>query len=146
MAWIGLNGAVADPAQYRIFKSQSIKVITARVLQERGPAEVVSEALEAIAGGVDSVYVSVDIDVVDGSHSPGTGGAVFSGITSTEFMAMMQALGTHDIIGAIDMCEVAPPLDPTGRTIHLAAAGLLATLEGRLFDVVEVDGSARGTF
>ena len=144
MAWVGLNGAVLDPAQYRIFKSQNIKVLTAKVMQERGPGEVVKEALEAAAEGADAVYVSIDIDVVDGSHSPGTGATVFSGITATEFLAMMQALGTYDIIGAIDMCEVAPPLDPTGRTVHLAADGLLSALRDRLFDTVEVDGSARG--
>ena len=146
MAWIGLNGAVVDPAQYRIFKSESVKVLTARAIRERGPAEVVQDALGAIADGVDAIYVSVDIDVVDGSYSPGTGAVVFSGITATEFLGLMEALATHEIVGGIDLCEVAPPLDPTDRTVQLAANGLLAALGGRLFDAVEVDGSSRGGF
>lgn len=144
MAWIGLNGSVVDPAQYRIFKSEGAKVITARAVQERGPEDVVRDALDHIAQGVDAVYVSVDIDVVDGSHSPGTGAFVFSGITAPEFLGMMEALATHDVVGAIDMCEVAPPLDSTGRTAQLAASGLLAALNRRLFDEVEVDGSTHG--
>ena len=108
-------------------------------------AEVIVEAMNAIADTVDAVYVSVDIDVVDSSHSPGTGAPVFAGITAPEFLEMMKVLGTHDVVGAIDLCEVAPPLDSANRTAHLAANGLLAVLDRRLFDFVEVDGSERGT-
>ena len=144
MAWVGLNGAVVDPAQYRIFKSEDVTVLPARAIKESGPAEVIERALGEIADGADAVYVSVDIDVVDGSHSPGTGAPVFSGIDSAEFVGLMESLSDHEVVGGIDLCEVAPPLDPSGRTIHLAASGLLAALRGRLFDQVEVDGEAQG--
>ena len=87
----------------------------------------------------DGVYVSIDIDVVDGSQSPGTGAAVFTGITTTELQGMMDALSSYDVIGAVDMCEVAPPLDPTGRTIHLAARALLSLLTPRLLDRVDIE-------
>ena len=146
MAWIGLNGAVVDPAQYRIFKSAGVNVATAQAIREKGPAEVVRAALEDVADGVDAIYVSVDIDVVDGSHSPGTGAVVFSGITSGEFIGLMEALSTYEIVGGIDLCEVSPPLDPTDRTASLAASGLLAALGNRIFDEVEVDGSTHGGF
>ncbi len=145
MAWVGLNGSVVDPDQYRIFKSEGITVLPAGLIREKGPAEVIVKAIDAIADTVDAVYVSVDIDVVDSSHSPGTGAPVFAGITAPEFLEMMRVLGTHDVVGAIDLCEVAPPLDSAGRTAHLAANGLLAVLERHLFDAVEVDGSVRGT-
>ena len=89
--------------------------------------------------GLPKVVQRIDIDVVDGSHSPGTGAPVFTGITSTEFLEIMDAMRRYDIITAVDLCEVAPPLDPTGRTVHLAAGGLLRLLTTRLLDKVDID-------
>lgn len=137
MAWLGLNGSVLDPAQHSIFKSQSMKVLSAKVVREKGVADVVREAMEVVADGTDAVYVSVDIDVVDGSYSPGTGAVVFRGINAIEFLDMMEVLGTYDVVGAVDLCEVSPPLDAEGRTTHLAASGLLGMLAPRLFDTVD---------
>ena len=138
MAWVGLNGAVIDPAQHQIFDSGGMKVMTAKVVREQGPAEVIKRAMEVVGDSTDGVYVSIDIDVVDGSESPGTGAAVFTGISTGELVGMMEVLSGYDVIGAVDMCEVAPPLDPTGRTINLAARALLSLLTPRLFDEVDV--------
>lgn len=139
MAWVGLNGSVIDPAQHRIFQTGGMKVMSAKVIREQGPAEVVKRAMEVVADSTDAVYVTIDIDVVDGSESPGTGATVFTGITATEFLGMMEALSAYDIIKAVDICEVSPPLDPTERTVHLAAIGLLTLLTPRLFDEVDID-------
>ena len=139
MAWIGLNGSVIDPAQHRIFDSGGMKVMSANVVREQGPAEVVRRAMEVVGDGTDGVYVSIDIDVVDGSQSPGTGSLVFSGITTAELLGITEALNGYDVIGAVDMCEVSPPLDPTGRTIALAARALVSLLTPRLLDKVDVD-------
>ena len=95
--------------------------------------------MEVVGHSVDAVYVTIDIDVVDGSESPGTGAPIFTGITAVEFLEMMEALSSYDIIKAIDICEVAPPLDPTGRTVHLAASGLLGILGPHIFETVEID-------
>ena len=53
-------------------------------------------------------------------------------------LEMMEALSTYDIIRSIDLCEVAPGLDPAGTTADLAVAGLLTLLERRLFDRVDL--------
>ncbi len=134
MAWVGLNGPVMDPLQYEIFKSQRLKVLSASVVHERGVAEVVKEAMETAADTTDGIYLTIDIDVVDGSESPGTGAPVYTGISAVEFLEMMDVLSGHDIIGAVDICEVSPPLDYEGRTTHLAASGLLGLLTPRIFD------------
>ena len=138
MAWMGLNGSVLDPAQFRIFNSEGMKVLSAKVIRETGVADVLRDAMEAVADSADAIYVSVDIDVLDGSVSPGTGAPVFSGINAAEFLQIMQMLGTYDVVGAVDLCEVAPPLDPGGMTTHLAANGLLSLLGPRLFEAVDI--------
>jgi agmatinase len=137
MAWMGLNGRILDADMYRMYKTHRLKMLSARVIQERGAHEVVREAMEAVASDTDAVYVTIDIDVVNGSEARGTGAPVFLGITAREFLEMMEALSQYEIISAIDLCEVSPPLDATGSTADLAVAGLLTLLKPRFFDTVK---------
>ena len=101
--------------------------------------EAIKEAVEVASEGAHAIYVSIDIDVVDSSYSPGTGVPVFEGITARDFLSGMATLSTYDVIGAIDLCEVSPPFDPSGRTAYLAANGLVTLLARYLFDVVNID-------
>jgi len=137
MAWMGLNGRILDADMYRIYKTHRLKMLSARVIQERGAHAVVREAMEAVASDTDAVYVTIDIDVVNGSEARGTGAPVFLGITAREFLEMMEALSHYEMIKAIDLCEVSPPLDATGSTADLAVAGLLTLLKPRFFDTVK---------
>ena len=140
IACVGLNGNILDGEMYRIYRSQKLKMSSAADIARRGIEDVIKDAVETAADGTDAVYISVDIDVVDGSESPGTGVPVFEGIRARDLLRAMELLGTYEIIRAIDLCEVSPPLDPTGRTVHLAASGLLGFLTRHLFDPVDLDG------
>lgn len=139
MVWIGLNGNVLDADIYRLYKSYGLKMITANDIREQGIEEAIKEAVEVASEGAHAIYVSIDIDVVDSSYSPGTGVPVFEGITARDFLSGMATLSTYDVIGAIDLCEVSPPFDPSGRTAYLAANGLVTLLARYLFDVVNID-------
>lgn len=69
-------------------------------------------AIEKIAERVGDrpVYVSVDIDVLDPAHAPGTGTPEAGGLTSRELLAVLRSLGGANIVGA-DVVEVAPAYD-----------------------------------
>ncbi len=138
MAWLGLNGAGMDPEQYRMYTNHSLKMLTARMMMDRGIDEAVKEVMEVAAESVDAVYVSIDIDVVDGSEAAGTTACVYQGIRAREFLYLTSVLSQFDIVKGIDICEVSPPLDPTGRTVHLAALGVLSVLSPKLFDTVDM--------
>ena len=138
MAWVGLNGNVLDADIYRLYRSHGLRMLSANDVRDRGIREVINEAVEVAADGTDAVYVSIDIDVVDSAYAPGTGVPVFEGITARDFLTAVDTLSGHQVIRAIDLCEVSPPFDPTGRTAYLAANGLITFLAPYLFDVVEV--------
>ena len=55
-------------------------------------------------------YVSVDIDVLDPGHAPGTGTPEAGGLTSRELLEMMRIFGSMNLISA-DVVEVAPAYD-----------------------------------
>jgi agmatinase len=69
------------------------------------------------------VYVSVDIDVLDPAHAPGTGTPEAGGLSSRELLAMLRGLQGVDVISA-DIVEVAPAYD------HAEITGIAASHVG----------------
>jgi agmatinase len=70
--------------------------------------------------GAAPVYVSVDIDVLDPAHAPGTGTPEAGGLTSRELLVMLRALADLDVVSA-DIVEVAPAYD------HAELTGIAAS-------------------
>ncbi len=66
------------------------------------------------------LYVTVDIDVLDPSEAPGTGNPEAEGPSAAEVLSLLRRLTPLHLVG-IDLVEVSPPLDPSGRTAVLAA-------------------------
>ena len=61
------------------------------------------------------VYVSIDIDVLDPAHAPGTGTPEAGGLTSRELLHTLRALVGCNVVGA-DIVEVSPPYDHAEMT------------------------------
>jgi agmatinase len=79
----------------------------------------VVDRMRARLGSV-PVYVSVDVDVLDPAHAPGTGTPEAGGLTSRELLVLLRALADLDVISA-DIVEVAPAYDHAELT-GIAAA------------------------
>ncbi len=86
--------------------------------------EGVDAAIERVRArvGDSPVYVSIDIDVLDPAHAPGTGTPEPGGLTTREMMLILRGMAGLPVIGA-DVVEVAPPYDHAELTA-LAAANL----------------------
>ncbi|MGO3832970.1 MAG: arginase family protein, partial [Microbacteriaceae bacterium] len=56
------------------------------------------------------LYISIDIDVLDPSHAPGTGTPEAGGLTSRELLRALRGIADLNIVGA-DVVEVAPAYD-----------------------------------
>jgi agmatinase len=78
------------------------------------------EILPKLAGR--PVYVTIDIDVLDPAHAPGTGTVDCGGITSKELLASIHEIAKSDVkvVGA-DLVEVAPIYDPSEQTANTAS-------------------------
>jgi agmatinase len=66
------------------------------------------------------VYITLDLDVLDPSIAPGTGTPEAGGATYRELLDCLIGLPPMRIV-AMDLNEVAPPLDPSGMTSATAA-------------------------
>ena len=89
-----------------------------------GVAEVVRGVLARV--GDAPVYVSVDIDVLDPAHAPGTGTPEAGGLTSRELLSLVRGLRPAAVVGA-DVVEVSPAYDHAEITA-IAAAHVLYDL------------------
>jgi agmatinase len=66
------------------------------------------------------VYLSIDVDVMDPAHAPGTGTPEAGGLTSRELLATLRALAGIRLVAA-DVVEVAPAYDHAEITSIAAA-------------------------
>nr|WP_295971755.1 agmatinase [uncultured Bacillus sp.] len=78
------------------------------------------EVLPKLAGR--PVYVTIDIDVLDPAHAPGTGTVDCGGITSRELLASIHEIAHSEVnvVGA-DLVEVAPVYDHSEQTVNTAS-------------------------
>lgn len=84
-----------------------------------GPALAIPSAVwSRLAAG--PVYVTIDIDAIDPAEAPGTGNPEPEGLAARDVLALVRRLGELRVVG-LDVVEVAPPYDPSGRTAVLAA-------------------------
>jgi agmatinase len=82
--------------------------------------EPLKEILPTLAGR--PVYVTIDIDVLDPAHAPGTGTVDCGGITSRELLASIHAIAGSDVnVVGFDLVEVAPIYDSSEQTANTAS-------------------------
>ena len=77
------------------------------------PLDVIKRLLPELEGY--PLYVTIDVDVLDPSHAPGTGSPEPGGLSVPELIEIVRLLGGCQVIGG-DLVEVAPIWDQTGRT------------------------------
>jgi agmatinase len=112
---------------FRIFRSDDY--------QTRG-LDAAIDTMRARLGDA-PVYVSVDIDVLDPAHAPGTGTPEAGGLTSRELLNSLRALEGLNVVGA-DIVEVSPPYD------HAEMTGIAAAHVGyELLSVMAANRPAR---
>lgn len=118
----------------RVF-NDGLLALSSRSIQYRGVVDCTRAAiLHLQERGVQTVHVSFDIDVLDGSILPGTGTRVPGGLSFREADLMLKLLRdwlpqAGISIGSFDMVEVNPFIDKEARTANLAAR-LLCTFLG----------------
>lgn len=105
-------------------KGIGFRIVSSIDVAERGVAEVVASLAKHIGGM--PVYVSIDIDVLDPAHAPGTGTPESGGLTSREMTQILRGLSGLNIVGA-DVVEVSPSYDWAQLT-GLAASTLIYEL------------------
>jgi agmatinase len=119
-AHVGIRGPLYGRSDLADDAGLGFAVVSTMDVARRGVDDAVDRVRERV--GTRPVYVSIDIDVLDPAHAPGTGTPEPGGLTSRELMQILRGLDGLDLVGA-DLVEVAPAYDHAELT-SIAAANL----------------------
>lgn len=131
-AHVGIRGSLYDAADLRDDEELGFTIVHCRDFDEMTLSEVIGRVLDRV--GEHPVYVSIDIDVLDPAHAPGTGTPEAGGMTSRELLAILRGMASLPIVGA-DIVEVSPAYDHaelTGVAASHAAYELITSMSRRL--------------
>ena len=115
---VGVRGSIYDKQDLVEDANFGFSVVTCSQIDQLGADGIVSKIRERV--GDAPVYVSVDIDVLDPAHAPGTGTPEAGGMTSRELLEVVRGLDNVNLVG-VDVVEVSPAYDHAEITSIAAA-------------------------
>lgn len=102
------------------------------------PAAAVDAALAAM-DGVDAIYVSVDLDVLDAAAAPGVSAPTPGGLTTRELYRLLREVLAADRVAGFEIVECAPPLDAENATVNAGSRAVAHALD--VVTEIEPDGA-----
>ncbi len=105
---VGLRGPLYDGSDLTDDTAMGFAQVTTDEVADLGVRSIV-ERMRARVGRA-PLYVSVDIDVLDPAHAPGTGTPEAGGLASRELLGLLRGLGESALVGG-DVVEVSPSYD-----------------------------------
>jgi guanidinopropionase len=118
---IGIRAGLYRENEMDFTYGSGIRVITMDEFDSLGRQGVIAEIKKVVGGR--ATYVTFDIDGLDPVYCLGTGAPEPGGLSMRDAQVILRGLRSVDVIGG-DVCEVSPPLDPSGHTA-LNAANLM---------------------
>jgi len=106
---------------------QGGEVVTAETVAA-DPGGALDTALAAM-GGVDQIYVSVDVDVLDAAY-PGASAPTPGGLQPRELFRLVRRIAGRPRVAGFEVVETAPRLDTENRTVDAAARTVAHFLGG----------------
>ncbi|WP_037862922.1 arginase family protein [Streptomyces sp. NRRL S-340] len=119
IAFVGV-GDVTKYDQFRGLLERGFHVVPGAQILKEGAATALRPVIQQLSERCDTVYVSLDIDVLDSAVSTGTGHVTLGGIDTGALLDIYEELRALPV-GAVDIAEVAPRYDPSGSTAQIAA-------------------------
>ena len=127
---IGLRGYWPEPETLDWMAAQQMRSYEMTEIGVRGLPAVLDEAFALALDDCDAVFLSVDIDVCDPGHAPGTGTPEPGGLTARELLDAVRRICRELPVAGVDVVEVSPPFDHAEITAMLANRVVLEALSG----------------
>jgi len=127
---IGLRGYWPGPETLQWMADQGMRSYEMTEVVARGLTACLDEASAIATDDCDGVFLSVDVDVCDPAHAPGTGTPEPGGITARELLDAVRRICRELPVVGIDVVEVSPPYDHADITAALANRVVLEALSG----------------
>ncbi|MDG6949420.1 MAG: agmatinase family protein [Nitrososphaerota archaeon] len=127
---IGMHGFLNSKSYHETAEELGITVVTAREVYEKGPEAVARQAYARASRGAEAVYLSVDLDAVDIAYVSGVSAPSAGGISADQLFRLVYEISRNDKVKCADVVELAPTLDPSGRSARVAASAVAYIIAG----------------
>jgi agmatinase len=124
---IGMRGLANDLESIGNARKIHSTIFTSEEIHRRGVASVVAQIPQS-----ENIYITFDVDSMDPTLAPGTGTLEPGGLSFQEIHDLLVALPSKGKLVGLDIVEVNPYRDPSGRTAQTAVR-LLIDLLGAAF-------------
>ncbi|KAA9373472.1 agmatinase [Microbispora cellulosiformans] len=125
---IGLRGYWPGPEILDWMAGQRMRSYEMTEIVARGLDECLTEAYAIALDGCDGVYLSVDVDVCDPGHAPGTGTPEPGGLSARQLLDAVRRTCYELPVVGLEIVEVAPPYDHADITAYLGNRVVLEAL------------------
>jgi len=130
MVWIGATGTASSEQVDTIHDNGGV-IYFAKDVHRLGASAVAQQAGDHALQGCGLIYITLDVDVIDAGYLPGTGAVDNNAITPTQIKQILSELVKYPI-GSMDIMEVSPRLDPSGRSTSIAAEMAFTVVRSRV--------------
>jgi agmatinase len=127
---IGLRGYWPPPETLDWMAQQRMRSYEMSEIVARGLDECLTESFGIAMDECEGVFLSVDIDVCDPGHAPGTGTPEPGGLTARQLLDSVRRIAYELPVLGMDVVEVSPPYDHADITSFLANRVVLEALTG----------------
>lgn len=127
---LGLRGYWPGPETLDWMADQHMRSYHMSEIVARGLDPVLDEAFTIATDDCDGVFLSVDIDVCDPGHAPGTGTPEPGGLTARQLLDAVSRICQELPVVGVDVVEVSPPYDHAEITVLLGNRVVLEALAG----------------
>jgi len=124
---IGMRGLANDPEAVGNARKVHTSILTSEQIHAKG----VDWALAQVPSS-ENIYISLDVDVMDPTLAPGTGTLEPDGLSFRELDELLKGVAAKGRLVGLDVVEVNPYRDPSGRTAQTAVR-LMIDLLGAAF-------------
>jgi len=130
VAQIGIH-SFANSAGYRAYCEETgVSVFTVERVERDGIGSVVDGVLSTLGERYESIYVDVDLDVLDRIFAPACPGAGPGGLTIRQLAEGVRRCARHPKVRAMDFVEVDAEADVNGLTLDSMAHVFLSAVAG----------------
>jgi agmatinase len=127
---VGLRGYWPGPETLAWMAEQGMRSYEMTEIVARGLESCLDEAFEIALDDCDGIFLSVDVDVCDPGHAPGTGTPEPGGLSARQLLDSVRRICLELPVVGMDIVEVSPPYDHAEITAYLANRVVLEALSG----------------
>ncbi|MEY9855020.1 agmatinase [Catenulispora sp. GAS73] len=125
---VGLRGYWPEPETLSWMAEQRMRSYEMTEIVTRGLPACLTEAFAIATDDCDGVYLSIDIDVADPGHAPGTGTPEPGGLSGRDLLDSVRRICYELPVVGLEVVEVSPPYDHADITAALGNRVVLEAL------------------